>query len=878
MVHPVKTKGSAAVLTKTAAKKSRGVVSLLVPLSTLPLWIGTAYATQDTTPQQATSFDNDFLKASGLDPKLADYFQQAPRFMPGTARVTLSVNGRKIGRVPARFDAQGELCFTSAFLKRAGLVEPSAWHSGDWSRAGADAASGTETDIDTSASPLPRESGALPSQTPACRDYRAVYPGTVVQLRPQESAVDLLVPTNALRFDDGVPKDFTTGGTAGMLNYDVFATRNTYAGGENHYAQASTEIGLNVRDWVIRSRQIVSHQNGSTQWSHVYAYAQHTFPKYRMVFQAGQIDVAGSILPVPSLYGAQIFPEAALYDPVRSGPLIEGVAQTQARIEVRQNGALIYSTAVPAGPFALRDVPVANQGADLDVTVIEATGARQHFVVPAAAFAGANLLGRPGYSFAVGKVRNSGGAAQQAPWVVTGSRNWAPNWRTGLSLGVLSATGYHSLGGGVSWRAPWRTQVSMTAVASHAGREGVNGVRTTTSLGTQLPGGVSLNLSATQQTTGYRDLIEATWASFRLGDGTSPTTGQPVRFKGQYTAAMGWSHPRIGSVSAGYSAATLHHYHGTTQRLTMSWGKTFGQTSVSLNVQRAIGGSALSRNNDNAIYLNLNIPLGKRSVGAYANRTNDQLRVGANFSDTINDNVNYGLSADTDMPWRDANFNGNLNWRTPYTQIGAGYGRYGARSNTFSVSLRGSAVAHRHGVTPSPDTVDDTFGVISMGGLPNVKVQTPSGMVTTNAWGQAVIPRMASYQVSNVQVMTHTLPRNVSIDNGLYTTKVGRGAVPSIDFSVARVRRLLLTASQPDGSLLPEGSSIVDREGQYVTAAGSEGLVFLPDSNENTALYALLPDQQRCRLDYRLSDTPDNNSPYESIKAICQPESGSLSE
>lgn len=55
-------------------------------------------------------------------------------------------------------------------------------------------------------------------------------------------------------------------------------------------------------------------------------------------------------------------------------PVIRGIAQSQALIEVRQNGYLIHTVSVAPGAFALYDIPVTGSGGDLQISVIETNG------------------------------------------------------------------------------------------------------------------------------------------------------------------------------------------------------------------------------------------------------------------------------------------------------------------------------------------------------------------------------------------------------------------------------------------------------------------------------------------------------------------------
>ncbi len=76
-------------------------------------------------------------------------------------------------------------------------------------------------------------------------------------------------------------------------------------------------------------------------------------------------------------------------------PVARGVAETNARVTVRQRGVLLDEATVAPGPFVLNDLFPTGYGGDLTVTITEADGRKREFIVPFAA--NANLL-RPGYS------------------------------------------------------------------------------------------------------------------------------------------------------------------------------------------------------------------------------------------------------------------------------------------------------------------------------------------------------------------------------------------------------------------------------------------------------------------------------------------------
>ncbi|WP_251274134.1 fimbria/pilus outer membrane usher protein, partial [Enterobacter hormaechei] len=80
-------------------------------------------------------------------------------------------------------------------------------------------------------------------------------------------------------------------------------------------------------------------------------------------------------------------------------PEIRGMARTNAKVTVRQNSAIIYETTVSPGEFVINDLYPTGFGGDLTVTVREADGNENFFLVPYTAMP---QLIRPGsyrYSF-----------------------------------------------------------------------------------------------------------------------------------------------------------------------------------------------------------------------------------------------------------------------------------------------------------------------------------------------------------------------------------------------------------------------------------------------------------------------------------------------
>ncbi|WP_257903299.1 fimbria/pilus outer membrane usher protein, partial [Pseudomonas sp. Colony2] len=71
-------------------------------------------------------------------------------------------------------------------------------------------------------------------------------------------------------------------------------------------------------------------------------------------------------------------------------PVIRGIAETQAKVEVRQNGYSLYTTYVAPGAFEINDLNAASGSGDLEVIITEADGRERRFTQPYATLA--NML------------------------------------------------------------------------------------------------------------------------------------------------------------------------------------------------------------------------------------------------------------------------------------------------------------------------------------------------------------------------------------------------------------------------------------------------------------------------------------------------------
>ena len=786
----------------------------------LPAWLLTCALLPEVTWADADSgFDSKTLSQRGIDPQLASLLLESPRFTAGKHAVTLRVNGQNRGRLQARFDQQGALCFDRTLLDAANLV-------------------------------IPDDSGK-------CHDFLAQFPQSLIEPDPATLTVSLVVPTEALRPLKQDVSGYQAGGVAALLNYDLSGFYNQLGDDTNRFGSANTEVGFNAGDWIVRSRQVQTWQDGLSRSTHLEAYAQRTFAQHQAVLQAGQISLYNPVLSGAQINGVQVFTEQALLDQ-EQGATIEGIANSPAQVEVRQNGALIHSTVIPAGPFALRDVRRLNTRSDVEVTVRESSGEERRFTVPAAMLG----LGLPaaGYSVGAGRVRNIGDAKGDDPWVVSAGWNGAVHPQVSVGGGLLAASEYRGVGASLAWLPGLDSQVQLASQFSDAqSHDKAQGMQTDLAWSQRLGEQWSFSAANSWRTPGYRDLEETTYD-------TQPDHHRRSRYRDQQSVTLGWSHPSLGAFSAGVSRSS-NFDDETSSRALASWGTSVGGVSLSASAEWQMGGR---QQQDNAVYLNLSLPLGERRRGrAWVRNSGGEHRSGVGLNEQIDDQLSYRVSAEYDTRDRQVETTVGVSTLPRYSQLDLSYSRSDSERSSYQGGARGAVVAHRSGLTFSPYPVRDTFALVSVGDMSGIKLSTPSGPVWTDWQGQAVVSQVNAYGRSPVEVQTRSLPRNADINNGLAMISAGRGAVDRVEFGVALTRRLLLTARTDQGQPLPRGSVVSTAEGEFITLVQDGSQVFLPNVLEHTTLWVSNADIGRCELRFDLPTKPDPTVYFETADARC---------
>lgn len=765
-------------------------------------------------------FDTEVIRNRGFDPRIATQFQTDNRFPEGTTRVDLILNGHPHGQVTAKFGAEGNLCVTASLLREAGLRLP----------------------------------GKLPFDTSRnCIKSSELWPRSEITLHPDTNTLEMLVPENAVA-DQTDYTDWEHGGTAGMLNYTGQYLVSQASASRFSFWQMQTEAGFNANDWIVRSSQDWTHSDDTVRFRHHSLWAERTLYDLKTRFRTGLFTLSGNTLGVGRILGAQFTPENALYK--NSGvAVVTGIAGTPSVVEIRQSGVLLNSTTVPAGPFTLSNFALLNTHTDLQVNMTGSDGLRQEYSVPAPAYMAGGSRVTPGMAWGIGRWEQEG--YRQHPMVMTFSRGWQASPRLGIQTDFLYSPHYQSAG--ITSDIPsGRQAFSFSSVLMTAGEH--HGAMSSLSFSRTLAENVSLNLNGALRNSGYRDFSE-TMVSDEGG----------TRNHLQYGSAVSWYHALAGSFSLSWTRSEYRDgRHSDYAQL--GWTRKAGKGYLSITASRNEG--SINHRREDMLYASWQMPLGEAtSISTWVNNRGKDTRYGTRLTRRETRDTSWNISADHSRNDGASSLSAGVNHLTSWSQLSGNASYDSERYRSLSLQGSGAAILHKKGLILSPYRIEDTFAVVQAGRQEGIRIDTTSGVVRTDRDGYAVVPSMAAWNKSALQIDTVSLKNNMDVINGIEEIAVARGAVREVNFGIVSTRRVLVKAQDVSGQPLPGRMGVYDDLNKFITVTGDDGTLFIPDARPEMKLLVSLSEGRQCMM--ALTALPSRVQPdaglYETTEAICRP-------
>ncbi|KAG1469524.1 hypothetical protein G6F57_012149 [Rhizopus arrhizus] len=386
---------------------------------------------------ESAQFNSSFLSGQAKQVDLAAFSNGNP-MVAGTYRVDVYVNGGWQGRRDLQFkaDAQGHVdaCLPLPLLEEMGV---------------------------DSEAVLLQQDPTLPTDKTSCVPVQQRMANAYGIYDSGNLRYDLSIPQVFLRREARGyvnPALWDRGINAGFVGYSfnaIDSDSRVEGGQRNRSAYLGLNAGLNLGGWQFRHDSNLTWSEGDGRhWQSIATYAQRGIPQVRGMLTIGEAYTTGELFDSIGYRGASLASDdRMLPDSLRGyAPVVRGIAETNARVEVRQNQQLIYSSTVSPGSFVIDDLYPTGYGGDLEVSVIEADGRRREFKVPFGSVPQMLREGVSRYALTAGQVRNK--LLADEPWLVQGTYQRGIGNQLTLYGGSALSDGYLSLLYGVGLSTP----------------------------------------------------------------------------------------------------------------------------------------------------------------------------------------------------------------------------------------------------------------------------------------------------------------------------------------------------------------------------------------------------------------------------------------
>lgn len=691
-----------------------------------------------------------------------------------------------------------------------------------------------------------------------CLDERSV-PGMEIRGDLATNGLYLNIPQAFLEYSDDnwEPPSRWDEGIPGLLfdyNVNARSQHQQRDGSRGYNLSGNGTTGTNLGAWRLRAdwQANIDHQTGSGQstrkqldWSRYYAY--RAIPSLRSKLTLGENYLDSGMFDSFRFTGASLISDDNMLPPNLRGyaPEVTGVAKTNAKVVISQQGRVLYETTVAAGPFRIQDINDAVSG-ELNVRVEEQDGSVQEFVMNTANIP---YLTRPGavrFKLASGKPSDWQHHSRGSMFG-TGEFSWGVSNGWSLYGGALAGGDYNALSLGIGRDLMALGALSLDATQSRARLPQQGGT---------LSGG-SYRLSYSKNFDEYDSQV--TFAGYRFSEQNFMSMSEylDARYYGtrtgsgkeMYTVTFN-KHFRDWGLSSyvNYSHQTYWDRPANDRyNLTMSRYFDVGRfknLSLSLSAYR----NEYNGTKDDGAYLSLSMPWGANSTVSYnttVNRDDTTHQVG--YSDRIDEHNNYQLRAGSSRSG--VNVNGYYNHEGDKARMSANASYQENRYSAIGMSMQGGmtltangGALHRAGMPGGTRMLIDTQGVA------DVPVRGYGSTTNTNAWGKAVIGDVNSYYRNKASIDVNKLGDNAEATKSVVQATLTEGAIGYRQFDVIAGAKAMAVIKLADGSQPPFGATVMNARKQETGIVNDGGSIYLSGINAGDTMTVHWSGDAQCEV------------------------------
>ncbi|MED0433883.1 F4 (K88) fimbrial usher FaeD [Escherichia coli] len=778
--------------------KTKSVARNMPPVffrrAALALAISAVFASVATVAGE--KLDMSFIQGgAGVNPEV--WAALNGNYAPGRYLVDLSLNGKESGKQILDVTPQDskELCLSEAWLTKAGV-----YVSADYFREGYDAT---------------RQCYVL-TKAPSVKVDFDVSTQSLALSIPQKGLVKM--PENV---------DWDYGTSAFRVNYNA----NANTGRNNTSAFGSADLKANIGHWVVSSSATASTGDGGENSATINMFtASRAIRLLSADLLVGKTSTGDSMLGSTGTYGVSLSRNNSM-KPGNLGytPVFSGIANGPSRVTLTQNGRLLYSEMVPAGPFSITDVPLYTSG-DVTMKVTGEDGREQTQVFPLAVMNGQLSPGEHEFNLAAGLPDDD---SDMDGAVFAASYGYGLENLT-LRTGLVFNQDWKGASAGMVVGLGWLGAVSVDgAYASAKYRDGSHsGNKVQLAWSKQLETtNTGLRLSWSRRSEEYEDM-----SSFNPSEVYSQVN-QGRRVKDEWSAGISQPVGKLFSLSlSGWQRSYYPASAISAHRQQKDSGKERGVTGtlstqiegVGVNLSWTGSRNAEGENNWSAS-ASVSVPfmlLDRRYSSSTSVSTSKDGGTGfsTGLSGSLNDRFSYGFGGGRDSDGGASSYL-NASYSGDRAYLSGALNQSSSGGTSGSVSASGSVLA----VPAAKDimfsrTTGDTVAVVNVKDTPGVKVTSGDGQ--TNSDGNLVVP-LNSYDWNTVTIDAGTLPLSTELTNTSQKVVPTDKAVVWMPFDALKVKRYLLQVKQRDGEFVPGGTWARDSKNTPLGFVANNGVLMI---------------------------------------------------
>lgn len=856
---------------------SRLLLTAVLKYSVLSICIANTFSVSHA---ENTAFNTDFLKDK-TDLVAVDALNYGYTIEPGTYEFAVSINNQYIGKRPIHFsknqDNQVEPCLDQAFIDEYKILFSSA------------------------------EQKKINAQ--GCYDL-SVIPNAQVNPQIGEQKLNITLPqVNVSQNPRGFvsPVEFDQGIHAVILNYSA---NTSYYQNRNESDRYNNSLflngGFNIGPWRYRNNTNFTQYSGqNSHWQSVSNKLERDFQtKLPTRLEIGDSFSNSDVFDSFNFRGIQLSSDSMqLPSSLQNyAPTIHGTAQSNATVEIRQNGYIVYSTNVAAGHFTIRDLYAANDSGDLEVSVIESDGRVRKFIQPYSSVPNMVRPQQSKFQFTAGQYR-SGNDQNYHPYFGQLTYAYGVNNFVTPYTGIIAAEDYYSGAAGLAFSLGSFGALSTdltyanNKTAQGDSKDGVSVrflyAKSLNSIGTNFRL-VGYRYSskdyysfsdAMQERAQYKDgLYQYDYQADNLNNEAQLSEEQRRRYfysptyynkRNQFSVSINQELGDYGQLYLTLAKTDFWQAEFNQENWQVGYNKSFRRFSYGMYYQHS---KSMLHNDENIFGVNFTFNLDRvAALKKYDLMSNTNYQHSDRFGENMNSALSgsfledKNLSAQIQVSHQEQGNNNqialNTNYRGTKFNSSLGY-TYADQYQQASASIDGGILIHSDGVVFGQQMYGNPI-LVEAKGAQGVRLENQTGLKVDRS-GYAVISSSSAYNRNRVALRAEDFGQNMNIDSPVANDVVPtKNAVVKVKFDVKTGHSVLANLSYQD-KFVATAASILDPETQKsVGLVGLDGQAYLTGVQSEQVLIAKWGDESFEQCQFTLPKLSNREMGYDEINSSC---------